>query len=108
MSVPRPAMFVATVTAPTRPASAMIAASSASRVAFRMRQPIPRAASSSPRRSDDSTLRMPTSTGRPRSWCSCTRSATASNLLASVVNGRSARRRRITGRCVGTRTTGSR
>ena len=63
MSVPRPAMFVATVTAPLRPAWAMMAASRSWYLAFRTSCGTPRRLSIVDSSSDFSTLVVPTSTG---------------------------------------------
>ena len=68
MSVPRPAMLVATVTAPARPACAMIVASRAWFLAFSTSCGTPRRFSILDRTSDFSTLIVPTSTGWPPWW----------------------------------------
>ena len=66
--MPRPAMFVEIVTAPRRPASAMIAASWASCRAFSTRHSTPAAWSARPSSSDSRTLVVPTRIGRPAAW----------------------------------------
>ena len=63
MSVPRPAMLVATVTAPARPACAMIAASRAWFFAFSTSWRTPARNSSFDSSSDFSTEAVPTRTG---------------------------------------------
>jgi len=65
MSVPRPAIFVATVTAPIVPARAMIAASRSCCFAFKTSCGIPRRLNTWERVSDFSTLTVPTKTGWP-------------------------------------------
>ena len=85
MSVPRPAMLVATVTAPSRPAWAMIAASRAWFFAFSTSCGMPRLSRYFARISDFSTLAVPTSTGWPASCRSAMSSTTASNLAFSVL-----------------------
>ena len=67
MSVPRPAMLVATVTAPLRPAWATIAASRSWYFAFSTSCGTPLRLSILDRSSDFSTLVVPTSTGCPAS-----------------------------------------
>ncbi len=64
MSVPRPAMLVATVMAPLRPAWATMSASRAWNLALRTECFIPRASSRRPRCSEFSTLVVPTRMGR--------------------------------------------
>mmetsp|Transcript_36986 Transcript_36986/g.118568 ORF Transcript_36986/g.118568 Transcript_36986/m.118568 type:complete len:325 (-) Transcript_36986:1475-2449(-) len=70
ISVPRPAMFVAMVTAPTRPAWAMISDSRCATwgLAFRTRWGIFWFVSSSEIKLESSTVVVPTRTGRPASW----------------------------------------
>ncbi len=85
MSVPRPAMFVATVTAPLRPALAMIAASRACCFALRTSCGMPLRSSSDDSRSDFATLAVPTSTGWPFSCRSAMSSMTAANFASSVL-----------------------
>ena len=63
MSVPRPAIWVETVTAPSLPASAMTAASSSSFFAFSTTAGTPRLTSRSCSSSDSATSWVPTSTG---------------------------------------------
>ena len=63
MSVPRPAMLVATVTTPLWPASATTLASSACCLAFRTECGTPRFFSRPESSSDFSTEVVPTSTG---------------------------------------------
>ena len=63
--MPRPAMFVEMVTAPRRPARAMMLASSASCFAFKTSHGIARAASAEPSSSDSRTVVVPTRTGLP-------------------------------------------
>ena len=91
MSTPRPAMLVEIVTAPCSPARAMIAASASS---FRAFNTLCGMCPSRPlRRSDSSTLDVPTSTGRPVAcvrWISSTTarsfSLTPGNRLIRMVN----------------------
>ena len=85
MSVPRPAMLVAIVTAPARPAWAMISASRSWFFAFSTLCLTPRFLSSSRERSDFSTETVPTSTGWPFSWHSMISSTTALNFSRSVL-----------------------
>ena len=80
MSVPRPAMFVAIVTAPGRPACATISASRSWSLALRTLCLIPRRFSISPSISLTSTLIVPTRTGRPFSCSSAISSTTAFHL----------------------------
>ena len=84
MSVPRPAMLVATVTAPLAPAIATIAASPAWFLALSTSWATPWAVSSFERYSDFSTLVVPTRTGWPFSCRSTMSSTTASNFAFSV------------------------
>src|SRR5215467_2657736 len=84
MSVPRPAMLVATVTAPLRPAWATMAASRSWFLAFSTSCGTPRRLSSRDSTSDFSTLVVPTRTGWPTSYRSTRSSATASNLACAV------------------------
>ena len=67
MSVPRPAMFVAMVTVPLRPACATISASCAWYFAFSTTCLMPRFFSIDESRSDFSIETVPTSAGRPES-----------------------------------------
>ncbi len=85
MSVPRPAMLVATVTAPFRPALAMINASRWCCLALSTSCGTLRLTSAFDRNSDFSTLVVPTRTGWPFSWRSAMSSATASNFAGSLL-----------------------
>ena len=85
MSVPRPAMLVATVTEPRRPACATIAASRAWFFAFSTSCRTPFLASSRERYSLFSTLVVPTSTGWPFSWRSTMSSTTCVELRLLVL-----------------------
>jgi len=85
MSVPRPAMLVATVTAPLRPACATISASCAWYFAFSTTCFTPRRRSSPDSRSDFSTETVPTSTGRPVFCCSMISPTIASYFSRSVL-----------------------
>ena len=76
MSVPRPAMLVAIVTAPRRPAWATIGASFSWNLALSTSCLTPRRLSISARSSLFSTLTVPTSTGRPASVISTISSMT--------------------------------
>ncbi len=80
MSVPRPAMFVATVTWPFRPAIATIDASRSCCFAFSTSCGMPRFFSRAERISDFSTDVVPTSTGCPVACRSAMSSTTAWNL----------------------------
>ncbi len=84
MSVPRPAMFVATVTPPLRPAWATIAASRSWCLAFRTSCAMPWRLSIVDTSSDFSTLVVPTSTGWPFSFRSAMSSTRASNFACTV------------------------
>ncbi|MCY1305504.1 hypothetical protein D9M70_553120 [compost metagenome] len=77
MSVPRPAMLVAMVTAPGRPAWAMISASFSWYLAFRTLCSMPACSSSLETYSEDSMVAVPTSTGRPLAWQSLMSAITA-------------------------------
>ncbi len=77
-------MLVATVTAPLRPASAMIAASRACCFAFSTSCATPRRFSWADSRSDFSTLVVPTRIGWPLPCRSTMSSTTASNFASSV------------------------
>ena len=72
MSVPRPAMFVAIVTAPGWPASMTISASRAWFFALSTSCGIFAARSRRERTSDVSTVTVPSSTGWPAAWRFCT------------------------------------
>ncbi len=85
MSVPRPAMFVAMVTAPLRPACAMICASFSWNLAFRTACLMPRLWSRALSSSDFSIEMVPTRTGCPVLWCAMMSSITALNLAFSVL-----------------------
>ncbi len=108
MSVPRPAMLVATVIWPGSPAQEMISASWRSCSAFRTLASRPAAASSSLRCSESLTVRVPTSTGLPLAWSSAIRFTTASHFSSAVRWSRGGSPRRIIGFSVGTATTWSR
>jgi preprotein translocase subunit SecA len=84
-SVPRPAMLVATVTEPTRPAWATIAASRAWFFALSTSCLMPRLARSLERYSLFSTLVVPTSTGWPDWWRRAMSSTTWPNLACSFL-----------------------
>ena len=84
MSVPRPAMLVATVTAPLWPAIATIFASSACTLALRTLCGMPRFFIIPDSSSDFSTETVPTRTGWPLSLRSAMSSTTASYLASSV------------------------
>ena len=84
MSVPRPAMLVATVTALLWPASATIFASSACTFALRTECGTPRFFSALERYSDFSTDTVPTRTGWPFSLRSTMSSTTALYFASSV------------------------
>ena len=83
MSVPRPAMLVAIVTAPVRPACATIAASFSWYLALRTSCLMPRRLSIVDSISDFSTDTVPTRTGRPASCISTISSISALNLAGS-------------------------
>ena len=102
MSVPRPAMLVATVTRPFWPACATIWASISWFLAFKIWCSIPAAASSVLSRSDFSIDRVPTRTGTPILFHSTIWSATAWNFSSSVEKTRSGSQIRRPGRLVGT------
>jgi len=87
MSVPRPAMLVAIVTAPARPAWAMISASRStfSGLALSRLWGISCSASRAESTSDFSTDVVPTSTGRPCLWISAVSWATARHLAISFL-----------------------
>mmetsp|Transcript_11138 Transcript_11138/g.39419 ORF Transcript_11138/g.39419 Transcript_11138/m.39419 type:complete len:284 (+) Transcript_11138:3-854(+) len=107
MSVPRPAMLVAMVTALTRPACEMISdsRSATSGLAFRTRCLMPSLESSSLTSAESSMEVVPTSTGRPASCSSWTRARTLRNLASFVAKTRSGSSRRKSLRKVGTRRT---
>ena len=85
MSTPRPAMFVATVTAPGRPAWVTMCASRSCCLALSTWCGMPRRSRRRESSSDFSTEIVPTSTGWPTSWRSSMSSAAASNLAASLL-----------------------
>ena len=85
MSVPRPAILVATVTDPGRPACATICASEAWNFAFRTWCLTPLRVRSLDRCSLRSTDAVPTSTGCFFSTRSAMSSTTAANLASSVL-----------------------
>ena len=85
MSVPRPAIWVDTVTEFNLPASAMTRASSSSFLAFSTTAGTPALTSRSWSSSDSATSRVPTSTGWPVAWTDLMCSMTASILAAEVM-----------------------
>ena len=87
MSTPRPAMLVAIITAPTRPAWAMTSPSrsACSGFAFSTACSMPWRFSSSESISETSTEIVPTSAGCPRSCRSATSFTTAFHLLTFVL-----------------------
>ena len=97
MSVPRPAMFVAMVTAPTRPAWATMCASRSWFLAFSVSCLMPRLSSKRLRRSELSMDTVPTKHGWPLELRSAISSATALNLASIVRYTWSLRSLRITG-----------
>ncbi len=84
MSVPRPAMLVAMVTVPRRPAWATISASCAWYLAFSTTCLMPRRLSIAEIFSDFSMLTVPTSTGRPFFCCSVMSATMASYFSVAV------------------------
>ena len=107
ISVPRPAMLVAMVTAPFLPAWATISASLSWYLAFSTSCLMPRRFSILLSSSDFSMEMVPTSTGWPFSWHWIISSITASNFPFSVRKMLSGRSLRIMGRLVGISTTSS-
>ena len=105
ISVPRPAMFVATVTLPRCPAAATISASFSTCRALSTACSTPRASSNSDNCSLLSIDRVPTSTGRPSACCSRMSSMIACHLSSAVPNTSVGSFSRIGGRLVGTGTT---
>ena len=101
MSVPRPAMLVATVTLPRWPAWATIWASISWFLAFRIWCSMPAASSSRLSFSDFSIDRVPISTGTPCLFHATIWSATAWNFSSSVEKTRSGSQTRRHGRLVG-------
>ena len=89
MSVPRPAMFVAMITAPVRPAWATMPDSFSWNLALRVSCAMPRRLSRVDRISDFSTLTVPTRTGRPTSCISTISSMSALNFAFSSRKTRS-------------------
>ncbi len=87
MSTPRPAMLVAIVTAPGRPASAIVSPSrsACSGFAFRTECLMPLFFSSPESSSETSTEIVPTSTGWPVPWRSSISPATAAHLPSLVL-----------------------
>ncbi len=82
--MPRPAMLVAMVTAPLRPAWAMISASRSCCLALRTLCLTPFRLKKPASRSDFSMEIVPTRTGWPRSWHSLISSTIAANFSFSV------------------------
>ena len=105
MSVPRPAMLVAIVTAPFWPASATISASRAWFFALRTLCGMPARVKSRERISDVSTETVPIRTGWPLRWHSATSSMIALYFSRCVLYIRSLRSTRRMGRFVGIATT---
>ena len=95
MSVPRPAMFVAIVTAPRWPAWATISASRSWCLALSTTCGMPRLSSSLERCSELSIEAVPTSTGRPFPCSASISSTTASHfsrIVRKMTSGYSLRR----------------
>ena len=107
MSVPRPAIWVDTVIAPAAPASATIAASSASFFAFSTTQGRPSRTNWAASRSDSATSSVPSSTGRPDSCAAATALTTAPSLSSTCWYSRSGSSSRIHGRFGGMTATSS-
>ncbi len=107
MSVPRPAICVDTVIAPRAPASLMIAASSASFLAFSTTQGRSAAASWVATRSDSAMSRVPIRTGRPAACAAAISAMTACSLPAWVAYSRSGSSSRTEGRLDGITATSS-
>ena len=103
--MPRPAMFVEMVTAPTAPARATMSASSASFFAFSTSQRTPASRSRAARPSDSVTVDVPTSTGRPVACARVISSTMARSFASRCVKTRSSRSTRTMGRWVGMTTT---
>ena len=101
MSVPRPAMFVAIVTAPGRPASATTSDSLLCCFAFSTLCVMPRRLSIRDSVSDTSTFVVPTSTGSSILWSRSISSMIALNFSRFVRKMRSSRSSLTTGRLVG-------
>mmetsp|Transcript_30848 Transcript_30848/g.76731 ORF Transcript_30848/g.76731 Transcript_30848/m.76731 type:complete len:261 (-) Transcript_30848:1538-2320(-) len=104
MSVPRPAMLVAMVTAPLRPLCATISLSRStfSGLALSSSKGMPSSVSSAPMASLRSTLVVPTSTGRPFLCMRAISRRTAVHLPCSERNTTSCPSSRLTSRFVGT------
>ena len=102
-------MLVAIVTAPGRPASAMVSPSRSanSGLALRTVCGMPRLRSVADSTSETSTEIVPTSTGWPASWRSAISRATAAHLPSLVLKIWSLRSARTIGRLVGISTTAS-
>ena len=107
ISVPRPAILVAIVTAPGRPASATTSASRSCCFALSTLWLMPRRLSSADKSSELSIDAVPTNTGWPRSMQSTTSSTMALYFSGNVRNIRSLRSSLTIGLCVGTTTTSS-
>src|SRR5262249_30566112 len=107
MSVPRPAMLVAIVTAPSRPAWATISASRSWYLALSTSWRTPRFLRSLESTSDFSIDTVPTSTGWPPSWHLMMSSTTALNFSRSVLYTTSGLLIRMRVRFVGTTVTSS-
>ena len=101
ISVPRPAMLVAIVTAPGYPAFATISASCAWNLAFNTLCLMPALVNALESNSDFSMEIVPTNTGCLRATQSLMSSIMALNLYSSVSNITSVRSSRIIGRLVG-------
>mmetsp|Transcript_7 Transcript_7/g.26 ORF Transcript_7/g.26 Transcript_7/m.26 type:complete len:243 (+) Transcript_7:1184-1912(+) len=108
MSVPRPAMFVAMVTWPARPAWPTISLSrwTFSGLAFSSWYGTPTSSSRSPRNSLCSTLVVPMRTGRPFLCMRVTSVRTAFHFPFSVLKTTSGKSSRLLSRFVGTTRTG--
>ena len=102
-------MLVAIVTAPGRPASAIVSPSRSaySGLALRTVCGIPFLLSCSPSSSETSTEIVPTSTGWPAAWRASSSRTTARHLPSLVLKTWSFSSWRTIGRFVGTWTTGS-
>ena len=105
--MPRPAIWVDTVIAPSAPASATTAASSASFLALRTTHDRPAAASRSASRSDSAMSSVPIRTGRPVACAAATSSTTAFSFCATVAYSRSGWSSRTHGRFGGITATSS-
>ena len=105
ISVPRPAMFVAIVTAPNLPAWAIISASCSWYLAFNTVCLIPASFNFWLNNSDFSTDTVPINIGCPFAWASFTLSTIALNLALSFLYITSFKSFLITGLFVGIATT---